>query len=506
MDLFLKACGAAGPLQLEIEDRENPEGRCQTLPHLFALVGRDSRADVILDHETVSRRHAYLQMIAGHLFCVDLESRTGIRWKGTARESGWIECGRKIELGPYRIGLGSGGLEEPGGPADSVDPSNPLEPWSPDRAQSPGVVLEVLNRNSGPPQWQMNRALALVGRSPKCTLRLSDPSVSRFHCSLLHTPAGAWAIDLLGRGGIQVNGTQVRHARLGNGDELRVGNFLIRVRYEASLSLAPPLRLAGMPALLRANYLPATRSTVAGGKPVPSLSEWDPSSQELLRRTAARQAPEQAELVESLVAPLIDQFGMMQEKMFENFEQLIINMFKMFGAMHQDQMRLVQDELGQIRRLSQELQTLQSESPRQRAVPASHVTAPVPGSPSDLDATTRAAASQMGLQSPACPIPAVDASSKAAQPGTSPHQKGSPVAPDQERRADTRQETKSSPIRGRREEDNGNPAASEVKQAGERPAEQPDAYIHALLCQRIVEIQNEQRTRWQKILNMVMGN
>ena len=504
MDLFLKACGAAGPLQLEIEDRENPEGRCQTLPHLFALVGRDSRADVILDHETVSRRHAYLQMIAGHLFCVDLESRTGIRWEGTAGESGWIECGRKIEIGPYRIGLGSGDLDEPGGPADSVDPSNPLEPWSPDRAQSPGVVLEVLNRNSGPPQWQMNRALALVGRSPRCKLHLSDPSVSRFHCSLLHTPAGAWAIDLLGRGGIQVNGTQVRHARLGNGDELRVGNFLIRVRYEAPLSLAPPLRLAGMPALLRANLLPATRSTVAGGKP--ALSVWGLSSQELLRRTAARQAPEQAELVESLVAPLIDQFGMMQEKMFENFEQLIINMFQMFGAMHQDQMRLVQGELDQIRRLSQELQALQSESPRQRAVPASHATASAPGSPSDRDATTRAAASQMGLQSPPCPVPAGDASSKAAQLGTSPHQEGSPVAPDQGRRVDTRQETKSSAVRGRVEEAKGNPAPSEAKQAGERPAEQSDAYIHALLCQRIVEIQNERRTRWQKILNMVMGN
>ena len=503
MDLFLKACGAAGPLQLEIEDRENPEGRCQTLPHLFALVGRDSRADVILDHETVSRRHAYLQMIAGHLFCVDLESRTGIRWEGTAGESGWIECGRKIEIGPYRIGLGSGGLNEPGGPADSVDPSNPLEPWSPDRAQSPGVVLEVLNRNSGPPQWQMNCALALVGRSPRCKLHLSDPSVSRFHCSLLHTPAGAWVIDLLGRGGIQVNGTQVRHARLGNGDELRVGNFLIRVRYEAPFSLAPPLRLAGTPALLRANLLPATRSTVAGGKPRCRCGASHPRS---CRGGPPRGKHRSRPSSWSPLAPLIDQFGMMQDKMFENFEQLIINMFQMFGAMHQDQMRLVQGELDQIRRLSQELQALQSESPRQRAVPASHATASAPDSPSDLDATTRAAASQMGLQSPPCPVPAVDASSKATQLGMSPHQEGSPVAPDQGRRVDTRQETKSSTVRGGVEEAKGNPAPSEAKQAGERPAEQSDAYIHALLCQRIVEIQNERRTRWQKILNMVMGN
>ena len=56
------------------------------------------------------------------------------------------------------------------------------------------------------------------------------------------------------------------------------------------------------------------------------------------------------------------------------------------------------------------------------------------------------------------------------------------------------------------EEAKGNPAPSEAKQAGERSAEQSDAHIHALLCQRIVEIQNERRTRWQKILNMVMGN
>src|SRR5439155_5594002 len=52
-----------------------------------------------------------------------------------------------------------------------------------------------------------------------------------FHCGLLRTPLGLCAIDLLGREGISVNGTPVRWTRLDEGDELQVGELLLRVRY-----------------------------------------------------------------------------------------------------------------------------------------------------------------------------------------------------------------------------------------------------------------------------------
>jgi predicted component of type VI protein secretion system len=45
------------------------------------------------------------------------------------------------------------------------------------------------------------------------------------------TPLGLWVVDLFGKGGISVNSTPVRSARLEDGDCLQVGNFVIRARY-----------------------------------------------------------------------------------------------------------------------------------------------------------------------------------------------------------------------------------------------------------------------------------
>ena len=51
---------------MDVEDRDRSQlvGRW-TLDQPHALIGRDPRADLVLDHEQVSRRHAYLQQIEG---------------------------------------------------------------------------------------------------------------------------------------------------------------------------------------------------------------------------------------------------------------------------------------------------------------------------------------------------------------------------------------------------------------------------------------------------------
>src|SRR5690606_20505838 len=66
-----------------------------------------------------------------------------------------------------------------------------------------------------------------------------DDRISRVHCSLLLTPVGLWVIDLLGRGGITVNGRKQAVALLQEGDELGVGQYRMRVVYES-----PPAALA----------------------------------------------------------------------------------------------------------------------------------------------------------------------------------------------------------------------------------------------------------------------
>jgi anti-anti-sigma regulatory factor len=79
-----------------------------------------------------------------------------------------------------------------------------------------------------------------------------------------------WVIDLLGRGGIQVNGELKMCAPLAEGDELTVGEYHMRTLYETELPQEPP------PA-----KLPETSEIPV----VPTLTESDLPSPEFLTRT-----------------------------------------------------------------------------------------------------------------------------------------------------------------------------------------------------------------------------
>jgi hypothetical protein len=63
-----------------------------------------------------------------------------------------------------------------------------------------------------------SRSSSRIGRSAArgatCPVRLVDPSVSNYHCSLTHTTGEVLVVDLLGLGGVRVNGHEVGYARL----------------------------------------------------------------------------------------------------------------------------------------------------------------------------------------------------------------------------------------------------------------------------------------------------
>jgi hypothetical protein len=115
--------------------------------------------------------------------------------------------------------------------------------------------------------------------------------------------------------------------------------------------------------------------------PAPSWSPEGAATE--VRALLAGRPPEHVELAESLLVPLVHQFGQMQVQMFDQFQQVLVVLFQMFSTMHREQMDLVREELAQIRRLTDELQATQAqlrqppaprpdpdESPRARPAPA----------------------------------------------------------------------------------------------------------------------------------------
>ncbi|MBX9581956.1 MAG: FHA domain-containing protein, partial [Gemmataceae bacterium] len=80
IDRFAAACGAAGPLGLSVGLADGTPLADGRVDQPFALVGRDDACDVTLTDPAVDPRHAWLQVVGGRVYAVDLGSRSGLRW------------------------------------------------------------------------------------------------------------------------------------------------------------------------------------------------------------------------------------------------------------------------------------------------------------------------------------------------------------------------------------------------------------------------------------------
>jgi pSer/pThr/pTyr-binding forkhead associated (FHA) protein len=335
---FSEACGLGELLKVRLEGLEPPAGSRFEFRRPFLVVGRDERADLPIDSSEVSRRHAYFQVVAGRVFCVDLGSRTGVRWPDGARGVGWVDRGQGVEVGPIRIDFEFESDEAGSAGKQGYLPISRSFEWS----TLPDARLEFLGKESGQEPWQVSRALVLIGRASTCRVRLLGPEIARFHAALVRTPLGIWVVDLLGRReGLRVGGVATRSARLEDGDEIELGEHRIRVRLGP---IAWPSGRSGS----------AIPSRGQGGPPAPLGSEVG---------TVGRVLEGPSGSLDPITERLFHQFDRMHQETTEQFRQAILMMFRM----HQDQMELIRQELSRLDQLEDELKTLQAELARGRS-------------------------------------------------------------------------------------------------------------------------------------------
>jgi pSer/pThr/pTyr-binding forkhead associated (FHA) protein len=484
----------------------------------FALIGRDQRADVPLDHKLVSRRHVYLQVVEGQAFWVDLDSRSGTLANGQLRKFGWLEAGKILRIGPFEL---QRLVEEKSILEDHAFESKPA--ISPLVARShvtqplPDVTLEFLNGPSRSACWPMNRVMSLIGAAAGCKFRLADPSVSLFHCVLLRTPVGLWVIDLLGLDGIVVNDALVRYALLTDNAILKIGRYRIRIRSQfAGREHALPsdserrTQLA-VPGAQRGNF-PGLNSPGAE-HPVPGFPALNPgtwsesfSKSLTILESAARASNvsgilpaaseplqlERGELTESVLVPLVNQFGLMQQQMLDQFQQTISMLVQMFGSLHRDQMDRIREELDQLRDLTKEFHALKLE-----LAARSQFQAPTPSI--DPAASPQVYAGQESVTR------AKDVAEPMARPvPTRPSLPPTPAAPIV---------FPSSSLEGLSPSSQGplkvsgleRPGASKAQSRVEGSSTGSDRDVIVWLHQRMTTLQQERETRWQKILKLLPG-
>jgi len=531
MKSFLTACGVDDSLRLVVESQSANEGELRLLYQPFAMIGRDPRADVFLDHSQVSRRHVYLQVVEGRAFWVDLESRTGTRGERRSQKFGWLEGRRTLCVGPYVIRRSIGDHQAESTQA-ALPRDTPLVAPTYSHAPLPEVALEFLNGPSQSMSRPVHRVMSLIGSASGCKFRLTDPSVSRFHGSLLRISAGLWIVDLLGQRAITVNEVPVRFSRLADGDVLRIGRYQIRVR----------CRLWGQES--------GNRSPAHGrATPVPRLPHQDRASTSLKFPDWAVAAPfesgpggakeaevslpiqagssflkvqvmpsnatlpvnlAQSVLADSMLVPLVNQFGLMQQQMVDQFQQAMAMMVQMFGRMHHDQMEVIRTELDQLRELTEEFHALKNElAKRSRAETA---TSELAVDPAELEPTT---AIKPGV-SATTPVGATFEPSNGL--GVAPVGPSPVISPSVQTSGTPRQQQSLEPRLFPTPPLSGPPVTSPTSEQRQEPglcsparpngaglAANSERDTVVWLHQRIMSLQRERESRWQKILKLLPG-
>lgn len=334
-DQFLDECGWNGPFGLGLETFEGaPASLHRELRQPFVVVGRRETADVTIDQPDVSRSHAYLQVVEGHVFCIDLQSRTGIHWAGGRQPWGWIEPGAAVRIGMNH--LRPWGRRDAGeGECEVVAENLPISrSFGLPRAKD--AVLELLDPLEGSTVWRVNRAIMLMGRSPSCKVLLPSSQCAAIHASLVSTRAGIWVVDMRSSSGTFVNGINVRCVKLADGDELGIGPNRLRLHQGRSAtqilfsSLPPGQQGFGQPI---GDGLTSSLDTNCR-QPDPILGS----------------IPGQ----ESLVVELLREIGQQQLETNEQFRQVL----GMFYQMHQEQMAVVKAELHRLGCLVEEQSAL----------------------------------------------------------------------------------------------------------------------------------------------------
>src|SRR5262249_55718588 len=79
----------------------------------------------------------------------------------------------------------------------------------------------------------------VIGTHEAAELRLTDPTVSRFHCEIVSTDRGLVVTDLESRNGTRVDGVSVLRAHVAPGASLVLGRTTIALELEAEPAEIP---------------------------------------------------------------------------------------------------------------------------------------------------------------------------------------------------------------------------------------------------------------------------
>ncbi|VTR95676.1 fha domain-containing protein : FHA domain-containing protein OS=Singulisphaera acidiphila (strain ATCC BAA-1392 / DSM 18658 / VKM B-2454 / MOB10) GN=Sinac_5475 PE=4 SV=1: FHA: FHA [Gemmata massiliana] len=291
-----------GGLDVHAVHRTSGEVRSQCIGQSYALLGRAPRAGVRLDDPSVSQCHAYLQLVDGVPYCIDLGSRTGVLWDDGGQGRGWIHPGQTVRIGMFDVQITATG--ELSGESEWREPG-----FNPDAV--PLATLDVHAPGGPNGRFALDQPVTLIGRHPNCNLRFLDEAVAYFQCAIVKTREGIWCVDLLSRGGTVLNGRPTRVTSLRDGDLIELGKISLLLRVGPSTA-HPPVPF-GVSGIQQNPFAPVLDTTGAAGVPL--------------------------------------------REMMEQFQQCFVTMARMFTTMQQEHTAMMCEQMRQVQELIREART-----------------------------------------------------------------------------------------------------------------------------------------------------
>jgi pSer/pThr/pTyr-binding forkhead associated (FHA) protein len=328
-EAFALACKATAPIRCRARHKTTGVEQEFKVPSPYAFVGRSPMAAIRLDDPSISQCHAYLQVIEGMVYCIDLGSRSGIIWEDGTRGRGWLGAGQTVQFGTFEVVLDEF-------PSKDNSSSFARDDCEPEVLLSTAVVDVFSSNLSEAKCYPLDRPITIIGRHPSSELRLFDESIGYFQCALVNTSVGIWFVDALSRNGGLLNGRRCRIARIKDGDLFEFGKLSLVFKIGAH----------------------ATGNRVAVSESVPVVP---------------------GPVLTGQIAEAMSYVMLPVGEMVKQFQQCFVSMAQMFNTMQQEHALLVTEQMRQIQELAEELRSLRAEV-RNEVASATPAVAPDPPS------------------------------------------------------------------------------------------------------------------------------
>ena len=314
----------------------------------FAIVGRVSDTDIVIDDRAVSARHVYLHLDRRGVYAVDLVTRTGMRINGVSQVVGWIRpgdwievAGRKIELVRVRY---EGVVADPLACDDDLLADTGL-------AELPGLTLEP--RRSADSPWVLGSELVFLGWSASCGIQIKDSAVARTHCAIVRAPRGAYLVDLRGKQTWVEDQPVAGATPLHDGELITLGStqFTVRVEKTSRVTHAPP----------------SSQSTQL--ERIPKLPKPIVENRELLPAMPFNTDLASPDAQTAFIAWMMGTIQGGQGELLKRQGEFQVSMTQMLQQIQRDNASLLTAQLERIESIDNELASLRTEIERRNAGP-----------------------------------------------------------------------------------------------------------------------------------------